>query len=198
MKRSLPISHTVTFLLMAMTVWLFVLAPLLSIAQVGGNLSLLTFGSGKTKVRLYSDYFCGACSRLEPQLEPIITDLVKRNIITITFVDTPAHKFSPLYAQYFLAILNDKKEMAYALAVRNVLFDAARAGIVDKDKLEAFLAEKGIQFKPFDVKPVFAVLQTYLKEDAIKATPTAVFLKGDKKESFQGVESIVKALKNLK
>ena len=182
----------------AIAVFLVFLVPVSSLAQVGGNTSLLTFGSGKIKVRLYSDYFCAACSRLEPQLEPIITDLVKRNIITITFVDTPAHKYSPLYAQYFLSILSDKKELAYALAVRGVLFEGAKNNIIEKEKLEAYLTEKGIRFKPFDVKPVFAILQAYFKEDKIKATPTCVFLKNDKKESFQGVDDILKALRNLK
>lgn len=198
MKQGVSILGRVSAIFIAIVVFLVLLAPTPSPAQVGGNVSLLTFGSGIVKVRLYSDYFCAACSRLEPQLEPIITDLIKRNIITVTFVDTPAHKFSPLYAQYFLSILSDKKELAYALAVRAVLFEAAKNNITEKEKLEAYLTEKGIQFKPFDVKPVFAILQGYFKEDKIKATPTCVFLKGDKKESFQGVDDILKALRNLK
>jgi thiol:disulfide interchange protein DsbA len=48
---------------------------------------LLAFGKGKVEVKLYSDYFCGACKNLEPNVEYLIADLVQRNIITITFVD---------------------------------------------------------------------------------------------------------------
>jgi len=62
------------------------------------DMFLLAFGKGKVEVKLYSDYFCGACKNLEPSIEYLIADLVERNIVTITFVDTPMHKHSALYA----------------------------------------------------------------------------------------------------
>jgi thiol:disulfide interchange protein DsbA len=156
-----------------------------------------SFGTGKTQVRLYTDYFCGPCSSLEPQLEKVIPDLVKKGVITITFIDTPIHKQSGLYAMYFLYILNEKKEFNYAFHARALLFDAAKNKITEKNMLEEFLKKKGIGFKPFDIKPTFSFFNTYFREDKINATPTCVISNGEKK-SFTGIEDITKALERIK
>lgn len=162
------------------------------------EMSFLAFGDGKINVRLYSDFFCGPCSALEPKIEYPILDLVRRNIITVTFVDTPFHKYSSLYARYFLYVLNEKKELHHALAARTALFEAAKANINEQEKLEAFLRTKGIRFKPFDVKPVFNMLQGYLREDKLNSTPACVIRNGDRKEVHTGGENIIKALEALK
>jgi thiol:disulfide interchange protein DsbA len=158
----------------------------------------LSFGSGKTEVRLYTDYFCGPCSNLEPKIEPLVADLVKRHIITITFVDTPFHTYSSLYAKYFLYILNEKKEIKCALKARAILFTGAKDNIFEQEKLEVFLGKQGLTFKAFDTQPVFSVLQNYLREDRITSTPTCVISNGKNKEVVGGTEDIVKALKKLK
>jgi hypothetical protein len=164
-----------------------------------GDFSLLTFGSGKVKVRLYSDYFCAACGKLEPMLDEVVGDLVKKNKITLTFVDTPVHKHSPLYARYFLFILNEKKDLKHALTARAALFEAAQqAKITEAEKLEEFLKKKGIKFAPFDVVPVFKGLEGFFREDKITATPTCVIITGAKKELFQGTNPIVTELGKLK
>lgn len=162
------------------------------------NMFLLSFGRGPVHAKLYSDYFCGACKALEPNLEYRITDLVRRDIITITFVDVPMHRHSAMYARYFLYILNDKKEIGRALKARSALFEAAQQNITDKDRLEEFLAKKGFKMKPFDVSSVFTVLQGYLREDKINATPTCVTSSDDKKELHRGVASITKMFEGLK
>jgi len=162
------------------------------------EMSLLAFGSGKTDVRLYTDYFCGPCGASESKIEHPILDLVTKNAITVTFVDTPFYKYSSLYVRYFLYILNEKKELHHALAARAALFEAARAKIYEQGKLEAFLRAKGIGFRPFDVKPVFNMLQGYLREDKINATPSCVIRNGGKKEVHSGGENILKALEALK
>jgi len=162
------------------------------------DMFLLAFGKGKVEVKLYSDYFCGACKALEPNIEYLVGDLVKRNVITITFVDTPLHKNSAMYARYFLYILNTRKEIGHALKARAALFEAAQQNITDKDKLEDFLTAKGFKLKSFDTKPVFAVLQGYLRVDHVNATPTCVSVRGDKKEFYQGVANITKMFEGLK
>jgi thiol-disulfide isomerase/thioredoxin len=162
------------------------------------DVSFLSFGTGKTKVRLYTNYFCGPCRDLEPKIEGIIIDLVKRNIIDLTFIDTPPNRDSVFYARYFLFVLNEKKELSNILTARTVLFEAARGKIVEKEKLEEFLRKKGIKFKPFDARPVFNVLSGYLREDKINSTPTCVIYSGDKKETFTGATNIAKALENLR
>ncbi|MEW6215355.1 MAG: hypothetical protein AB1478_09195 [Nitrospirota bacterium] len=166
--------------------------------NVPEDILLPSFGNSQVKVRLYTDYFCGPCKSLEPQLEHIITDLVKKNIITIAFIDTPIHAKTTLYARYFLYILNEKNELVRALRARAVLFDAAKNKITEKEKLEAFLRKKGVKFKPFDTKPTFSVLSSYLKEDRIDATPTCVICSGGKKDRFTGPLDIIKALNRLR
>jgi len=153
-----------------------------------------SFGNGPVKVRLYTDYFCKPCSALEPKLEPVINDLVKKGLINITFIDTPVHKETTLYAKYFLYMLHEKKELNYALRARAVLFEAAKQKIADNKSLEALILQKGMRWKPFDVTSTFGVLGSYLKEDNIKSTPTCIIDNKGKKERFTG-NNIVTALK---
>ena len=108
---------------------------------------LPSFGNGPVKVRLYTDYFCKPCSAVEPKLETVINDLVKQRRINITLIDTPVHKETTLYAKYFLYILNEKKELNYALRARAVLFEAAKQKIPDSKSLEAFILQKGIKIE---------------------------------------------------
>lgn len=157
---------------------------------------LPSFGKGQIKVRLYTDYFCNPCGTLEPNLEPVIIDLVKKGAINISFIDTPVHAQTTLYARYFLYILNEKKDFYHALRARAILFEAAKEKVTEKEKLEAFIKKKGIKFKPFDTKPAFGVFSSYLKEDIINATPTCVIYNLGKKNKFTGLD-IIRTLERL-
>jgi hypothetical protein len=161
--------------------------------------SLLTsFGSGKIKVRLYADFFCGPCRVLEPKLEPVIKKLVQDNTINITFIDVPFHKYSSLYARYFLFISNEKKDFIHALSTRALLFDMAKENLTETDKIEEYLKNKGVRIKSFDVKPLFNVFESYLREDNINSTPSCVIEINGRKETFKGGNDILKSLENLK
>jgi thiol-disulfide isomerase/thioredoxin len=91
-----------------------------------------SFGSGKVKLRIYTDYFCGPCDKLEPKLDEMVKSLVRNKMATVTFVDTPIHTPTPMYARYFLYILNAKNEFEYAMRTRALLFAAARQNIVER------------------------------------------------------------------
>jgi hypothetical protein len=152
-------------------------------------------------------------------LEPAIKSLVRKGIITVTFVDTPVHPQTTLYARYFLYALNYNKETTYktrkkalrrgkdskstvanfdeALRIRSVFFDAAKENVTEKEQLEGFIRKRGVEIKPFDAKPVFAVLSNYLKEDLINSTPTCVIYQNGKKELFKGPD-MLKALGTLR
>jgi len=156
---------------------------------------LPSFGNGKIEVRLYTNYFCGPCRSLEPKLEPLIKDLVKRNIITITFIDTPNTKF---YARYFLYCLKEKKEINHVLRVRTALFEAAKNKITEHEKLEEFLKNKRIRFKPFDVTSTLNIYRSLIKEDKINRTPKCMIFNGNKKEDFEGYADILKAFESLR
>jgi len=178
----------------------FILFSLLfegSVTPVYAEDTLMTsFGKGRIEVRIYTDYFCHPCRSVEPELEPLIRSLMKKQKITIVFVDTPIHSQTPLYAKYFLYALNEKKDFNIALYVRSVLFEAAKQSITEDEKLDDFLRRRGVKLKFFDTRPVFATLSNYLREDAINATPTCVIYNNGKKEKFTGPD-IIKALKNL-
>ena len=167
-----------------------------SLTPAYGEDNLITsFGSGKVTVRLYTDYFCGPCNALEGSLEEVIVELVQKKIIRITFIDTPIHKETPLYAKYFLYILNEKRDFKHALAARAVLFEAASARIINPGELESFLTKKGIGYRIYDVKPVFKSFEKHIREDRITSTPTCVISVGNELQTFKGADKILEALK---
>lgn len=159
---------------------------------------LPSFGNGNIEVRLYTDYFCGPCRSLEPKLEPVIKDLVKRNIINITFIDTPIHSYTKLYARLFLYSLKEKREINHVFRVRTALFEAAKNKVMEEKEIEEILKNKGIRFKPFDVIPTLNIYSSFIKEDKVTATPTCVILNGNKKEDFKGYADILKAFESLR
>jgi len=156
------------------------------------------FGKGKIQVRLYTDYFCGPCSNMEPKVEGLLTDLVKRNVITLTFIDTPIHTHTPLYARYFLYILNQDGRFDRALRVRAVLFDAAKSKIQEGGKLEEHLKKNDVRFKQFDPRPSFTALSALINEDKIRSTPTCVIINDGKRGVYSGEVDITKALELLR
>jgi thiol:disulfide interchange protein DsbA len=157
-----------------------------------------SYGSGKILVRLYTDYFCPPCRAMEPKLEPILEDMVKRNIINLTIIDTPIYKHSSMYARYFLYALKKKNDYDYANLARLILFEAAGNNIVEKEKLEGLLKTKRIEYVPFDTNPVLTRLNIYLQEDKVNTTPTCVIIDGAKVEKFIGGQNIINALEGIK
>lgn len=182
------------------TCFLFVFVGVAFGASIPGetkdNLPFPAYGSGKVIVRVYTDYFCPPCRATEPQLEPLLIDLVKSQKITVTFVDTPIYKDSQFYARYFLYALNKKNDFEHALHVRSILFEAA-TGKVSQDALEEYLKGKGISLSPFEVKPVLAKLNSLLQGDNVAGTPTCVIVKDGKPDKRVGGGEILKALKEL-
>lgn len=158
---------------------------------------LPSFGNGQIKVRLYTDYFCNPCRALEPKLEPLFRSLVKKSVITLTFIDTPIHSQTTLYAKYFLSILNENNDFDNALRARSVLFEASKENITDYEKLDSFMKKKGMRTRLFDPKSTFGVLSSYLKEDKINVTPTCIIYNKGKQERFTGLD-IIKAIENIR
>ncbi len=157
-----------------------------------------TYGTGAIQVRLYTDYFCPPCRAMEPPVEPVLRDLLKRKLITLTLVDVPFRRYSPLYTQYFLYALKGKNNLERALKVRNILFEAAaNTQVTTKEQLEEIFKGKGIPYAVFDPKPAFSRYNVLITEDNIQSTPTCVIIRGVKKEAFAGGTDILKALKHL-
>jgi len=155
------------------------------------------FGNGKIQVRLYSDYFCPSCRDLAPEIEKLLSDLVNKNSITLIFIDTPLTKDSPLYVRYFLYIMNAKKTLDQAFLSRSLLFKAAAEKRTEPEKLLEILKKNGVIYNPFEVKPIFEILNNYIREDKIRSTPTCVILQEGKKNYFIGKTEIIKAIERL-
>jgi protein-disulfide isomerase len=161
-------------------------------------MSFPQYGTGPIQVRIYTDYFCPPCRATEPLVEPILRDLLKRNAITLTFIDVPYHRLTPLFAKYFLYALKTKNDSDYAFHIRNVLIGAtADKNMTTEKNIEKLFKSKGIPYTVFEAKPVFDRYNTLIKEDHVNATPTCVIVKKGRKESFVGGPDIIAALKRL-
>ena len=184
---------------LGLTIGLFLLfAPLLCTGRPAfAEVLIPSFGSGKIQVRLYTDYFCGPCGRMEPKVEALISDLLRKNAITLTLVDTPAHTFTPLYAKYFLYILKKDRDFPFVLRAREVLFEAAHDQIEEREGLEEFLKKNKVPYREFDPAPSLAALSAMIKEDNVTSTPTCVIIRDGRRGVFTGDVEIPKALELL-
>ena len=164
----------------------------------GAEALISSFGTGKVVIRLYTDFFCPPCRAMEPRIERLLTELVRRNIVHLTIVNTPLNKASRIYARYFLYILNERKDFDHAMVARSALFKASLEGITDEVKLEEYLRQKGIGFKPFDATPTFDMMTNYLKSDRVTSTPTCILVEDGLVTKLRGDADIVNALERLK
>ena len=162
------------------------------------NVSFPAYGSGAIQVRIYTDFFCHPCRGMETAVEPVLMDLVKRNIITLIMVDTPFYRYSTLYARYFLYAIQAKNSFEHALMVRNTLFEATdNKHMTTEERIEELFRNKKIPFAAFDPKSTFEWFNSLLQYDKINATPSCVIVRGDNMEMFVGGEDIINALKRL-
>lgn len=155
------------------------------------------FGSGPVEVRLYTDYFCGPCAAEEAEVMTLVAECVDKNLARILFIDTPVHQETVLYAGFFLAALNAKKEFRQAIAARKALFEATEKKIKGQGPLEAFLKTKGLDVRPLDTTPHFKIFSHYLKEDKVNATPSCVIIGPTGKRTLVGQDEIAKGLRDL-
>jgi thiol:disulfide interchange protein DsbA len=156
------------------------------------------YGKGPIQVRLYTDYFCPPCRAMEPSVEPLLFDLLKRKVITLTLVDLPLSRVSALYAKYFLYALKVKNDRDHAFHVRNVLIAATSdRQMTTEARIAELFKSKGIPHTVFEARPALDRYNALIKEDKIQATPTCVIIRDGKKETFLGGTDIIAALKGL-
>jgi thiol:disulfide interchange protein DsbA len=158
---------------------------------------MLSFGYGLVKVRIYTDYFCPPCRSMEPELEPIIVDLVRRRIAAVTFVDTPVHRETILYAKCFLGITTGGSDISQVLRARAALFKAAEENIRSLPDLEAFLGKGGLKCRHVDSSQAFETFGKHLRDDRIDSTPSCVIEGPGGRKKFTGAREILRALTRL-
>jgi thiol-disulfide isomerase/thioredoxin len=155
------------------------------------------FGNGPVKVRIYTDYFCPPCRSMEPELEPIVIDLVRRRIAAVTFVDTPVHRETILYAKCFLGMVTGRRDVSQILWARAALFKAAEKNIRSLPDLEAFLGEGGLKCRYVDSSQAFETFRKHLRDDRIDSTPSCVVEGPGGRKKFTGAREILRALTRL-
>jgi thiol-disulfide isomerase/thioredoxin len=154
------------------------------------------FGTGPVEVRIYSNYFCGPCRSLEPEVEPVLHELVADGKIRLTFVDIPFPRSMP-YIQYYLYAMNVDDSIDQAFRVRGMLFDIAAEQGSAEDIRKSFERER-VDIEPFDLNAVFSRFNEMLLDDEIRSTPSAVLYSNDQSSIYTGRESILAALEDLK
>ena len=165
-----------------------------------GKGSIPSYGQGPHEVLIFSDYFCPPCQALEPQLQPVLDALYKKGSVKITFVDTPMHNETPLFAKFYLYAAKAAPDYGAAMRARQVLFALAGKEYVfwmDEKIEEAFRKEK-IAFTPFDFRTVQPALNGLIKQHRVDATPSCVILSpGAKAQKYTGAGDILKGLTSL-
>lgn len=158
------------------------------------------YGTGPIEVRLYADYFCEACAAIEPELEPILKELLKKNRIKLFLVDVPFSSNTRLYATYFLYALNANNTAEHALYLKSVLFEATSGPnrVIDEDGMKKLFKSKGIAYIPFTIKPALNRYNALMREDKIDSSPTCVIIRNGKKEKLEDKKPILDALKKIK
>lgn len=155
------------------------------------------FGRHGVQLRVYTDYFCSPCSRIEPEMEAFLKSLVDGGKARVIFIDVPLHRNTPMYARLYLRIIDQRSTITDALRLRRLLFDAAEEGIVDAQRLEVHIQNAGFTPTGVDPKPLLDTCNAFFKHDGIRATPTLVVDRGTGAETVDGGSAILSALKAL-
>lgn len=166
-----------------------------------------SWGSGPYEVTLFTDYFCGPCRRIDTKAETLLKELLATRQVRLAFVDVPFTRVSPIYARYYLYVVNANANASYVLYVRKRLFDAAQdRRIQTEEALIAYLEENKISWTVFDEKSVFPLVNRIIKDNKINATPTCIikFASADQKkyigsdEIWAGLTALQTKIKDMK
>lgn len=159
-----------------------------------------SLGSGPYEVIMFADYFCPPCRRIDSKAEPLLKELLATGKVKITFVDVPFSSPTPIYAKYYLYMVNENDTPENVFHARNILFEAAQIHrIQTEDALISYLKEKGISWKYMNEKSIYPLLTAVAKNHKISSTPTcAIKYSTVDVRRFVGSENIWEGLKKLK
>lgn len=155
------------------------------------------YGNGSVELRIYTDYFCGPCSRIEPEMEALLLSLVEQGRVRVRFIDVPLQRHTPMYAKQFLSRIGQGHTIHDALRLRRHLFNDAANAVVDLKMLESGIQSAGFPAGVIDIQPLLSECNAYFKKDNIRSTPTLVVDRGETTDTFTGGGAILKALKQL-
>jgi len=133
-----------------------------------GNLSSLT------EVYVFSDWFCPACRKAEPELEKAFPDMAKR--CKIIFADFPTHRESMNFMPYSISFAVQEKNKYMETRKALFLLSEKTTSPTPEDVRKA-VAPAGLKLSPMKFADVNLCVQYYAQmaqDMQIDSTPTVV------------------------
>ncbi len=155
------------------------------------------FGKANSNIEVYlfTDWFCPACSKTEPELSKQFPAIMKK--ARLLFVDIPIHEDSENFLPYNLAFM--LKNKAQYLELRKALQDLSKTNHAPTERdIEALAQTVGAVYQPLAFSEI-SQGQSYFKkmEDKyqVDSTPTVIITntKTNKAKKFSGYNQITKA-----
>lgn len=128
----------------------------------------------ETEVYVFTDWFCAACRKAEPDMERAYPNIVSR--AKLIFVDMPIHAESMNFVPYNLSFL--VREKGKYLEIRKALHRLAlRTKEPTPEDVQKAVATLGVTYRPLnyaDVSAGIQYFQTVVKVFGIQGTPAMV------------------------
>lgn len=128
----------------------------------------------EVEVYVFTDWFCPACRKAEPEMERAYPDILKR--AKLLFIDMPVHAESMNYIPYHLSFLI--REKARYFEIRRALVRLAqRTKEPTPDDIRTAVAPLGVTYRPLNYSDVNAGLQYFQTVAAafrVQGTPAMV------------------------
>lgn len=158
-------------------------------------------GNSVRELYIFTDWFCPACRKAEPEIEKAVSSLEKNT--KIIFVDVPIHPETLNYMPYNLSFLTNEKgkylELRKALGTLSLTSKEPPV-----DEVQKTIAPLGVTYKPLSFMIVTKGLKYWdetAKSFGVKSTPTVVAANKETKKKIQMVgfkditeQNIMKAL----
>jgi len=134
------------------------------------------FGNENSSVEVYfiSDWFCPACKRIEPELDPIYPRIMAK--ARLFFVDYPIHPESMNYIPYNLSFMIHNKKQYFK--IRQALTKLAKkTKTPSNEQVQAAVKPYGVTYKPLnfaDINEGIKFQEGIVKTFKVKQTPTVV------------------------
>ena len=136
----------------------------------------LALGKDDAEIEVYvfTDWFCPACRKAEPEMERAYPDIIRR--AKLLFIDQPVHPESMNYVPYNLSFL--VREKAKYLEIRKALLQLAeRTKEPSPEDVQKAVARLGVSYRPLnyaDVNAGIQYFQSVVQTFRIEGTPAMV------------------------
>ncbi|MCB1148941.1 MAG: thioredoxin domain-containing protein [Chlamydiia bacterium] len=153
-----------------------VFKPEKSFAEGIGQDEVPYFGNADSNVEVYivTDWFCPACQKVDPILEPLYPRIMKK--ARLYFIDYPIHPESMNYVPYNLSfMIRDKQEY---FKIRKALHRLAKkTKSPTQVQVEEAVKPYGVEYKPLnfmDINEGVKFMENIVRNFKVKVTPTVV------------------------